>query len=108
VRYGAFGGKVVITTGAAAITELKSGGDKLADAKAYKDALSAAGTPDQTTGLVYVDLKRTVPYVLSFANAAQTQVPPAVKSYLEPLTSLVFFGSSSGRTQTVNLFLQIR
>ena len=40
------------------------------------------------------------------ATAAHTSLPP-VKSYFEPLTSLVFWGSGSGRTQKINLFLHI-
>ncbi len=48
IRYAAFDGKVVVTTGAQSIEEIRSGGPRLADDDAFKSARDAAGMPDET------------------------------------------------------------
>src|SRR5262249_60084310 len=56
VRWAGFDGRVLITTSPTGIDDYRSGGDKLADAPTYKDALSVAGPPDQTPLLTSLNI----------------------------------------------------
>ncbi len=106
VRYAGFEGKIVITTGVGAISEIRSGGPSLADDKDYRDARATAGVPDKTPGLFYVNLKRTLPVVLGYLQLG-TDAPADLEPNLEPLRSLVAWSESDGRTSTVTAFLRI-
>jgi hypothetical protein len=96
VYYAAFDGHLVITTSRQGIADLKSGDGRLADEEAFKDATSAAGMPDETTGFIYVDLAKTVPAVLGLAGAGGMSTPDWVRANLEPLHSLVLYGDRDG------------
>jgi Protein of unknown function (DUF3352) len=96
VYYGTFDGKLVITTSAQGIADAKATTDRLADDEAFKDATSAAGMPDETTGFFYVDLSKTVPALVGLAGAGGMQAPDWVRANLEPLRSLVVYGTKDG------------
>jgi hypothetical protein len=100
-------GKVVVTTGPSPVAELRSSGTKLPDSEAYKDAVQAAGMPDETAGLLWIDLGKAVPMILGFADASDEPVPPDVRANLEPLKSFLVWGDSDGRTSSFSAFLQI-
>jgi len=96
IFYAAFDGHLVISTSQQGIADLKSGDGRLSDDQAFEDATSAAGMPDETTGFVYVDLAKTLPSLLGLAGAGGANVPDWVRPNLEPLHSLVLYGTRDG------------
>ena len=107
VRYGAFDGKVIVTTGGTAVDDVRSHETKLPDDDEYRDALGAAGAPDESGAFVYVNLKRTVALFRLLAKAEGEPVSDEVWANLAPLRSFVGWGEVDGRTSTVTMFLQI-
>jgi hypothetical protein len=107
IRYAAFDGKVVVTTGPNPVSELRGSGPKLAGSEAFKNAVQAADMPDETAGFIWVDLARTVPMILGFVDAADEQVPPDVRANLKPLQSFLAWGDADGRTSSFSAFLGI-
>jgi hypothetical protein len=98
---------LVVTTSKAGISVLRDGGDKLADSDRFKDALDAAGVPDQYTGLLYVDLAEAVELVMGYAGSSGETIPPDVSRNLEPLRSLVAYGDKDGELGKSLLFVEI-
>ena len=96
--YAAFDGHLVITTSKDGISALREQDDRLADDPAFKDALDQAGVPDETTGFGYVDLKSAIPYVLGLFELNGGTVPPELRTNLEPLQHLTFYGTKDGHT----------
>ena len=109
IRYAAFDGKVVVTSGAQSIEEIRSGGPRLADDDAFKGARDAAGMPDATAGFVWLDFEDGLPLVFSLAEASGSNdaIPPEIRRNLEPLRSLIAWTDSEGRTSSAELFLAI-
>lgn len=93
--WAAFDGHLVLTTSRVGIADLKSGGNSLADDEDFKKALEQADMPDETTGFFYVNLHDAISSVLGLGGA---NVPPDVRANLEPLDSLVFYGSKDGKS----------
>jgi Protein of unknown function (DUF3352) len=108
VRWAGFDGRVLLTTGPTGIADYRASGDKLADDSAYKDALDAAGAPDKTIGLFYVNLADGLELIKSYAGLAGGKLPPNVRENLRPLQSFVAFGSSSGDVTKLAAFLAIK
>ncbi|HJS69265.1 MAG TPA: hypothetical protein VJ744_00580, partial [Gaiellaceae bacterium] len=71
-----------------------------------REATDRAGVPGETTGLGYVDLGETLPFVLGYAAAGDASVDEA-RPYLDPLQSLVFYGDSDDETASFTLFLGV-
>lgn len=94
--YAAFEGLLVVTTSADGIAAVRKEDDRLADDPDFRDALDAAGVPDETTGFAYVNLEDAIPYVLGFVEQGADTVPPVVRSNLEPLRRLVVYGEKDG------------
>jgi hypothetical protein len=107
VRYAGFDEKVVVTTGQSPVAELRAGGTKLADAKAFEDAKAAADLPDETAGFLWVDVAKAVPMLIGLAQAGDAEVPAKVRANLAPLESLVLWGDAEGRTTTYSAFVGI-
>lgn len=55
--YAAVDDHVVVTTAASAIESLVADGASLADSPAFQEAAQAAGLPDETTAILYVDVE---------------------------------------------------
>jgi hypothetical protein len=108
IRYGAFDGKVLVSTGPSAISEYRSSGSKLPDDADFKEAKAAAGMPDSTGGFFYVNLKDTIPLIESLAGLGGAAPPPEVTANLAPLRSLTAWGGGSGNTRTFDAFLEIK
>ncbi|MEO8290785.1 MAG: DUF3352 domain-containing protein [Gaiellaceae bacterium] len=106
--YAAFDGNLVLTTSRQGIAALRSENGRLADSEAFKEALSEAGTPDETTGFVYVNLTEALPAVLGLLGAGGLDVPAWVSANLEPLQSLVLWGERDGDLATFTGFLSIQ
>jgi hypothetical protein len=108
VRWAGFDGRVLLTTSPTGIADYRSSGDKLNDSSAYRDALSAAGAPDETNGLVYVNVADTVRLIENYAGLAGGKVPADLAPNLKPLRSFVAYGSSSGDITSFAAFLEIK
>jgi hypothetical protein len=108
VRWAGFDGRVLITTSPTGIDDYRSGGDKLADDSTYKDALSAAGAPDKTLGLIYLNLRDALDLIKSYAGLAGGKLPPEVRDNLKPLHSFVAYGSQSGDVTKGTAFLEVK
>jgi Protein of unknown function (DUF3352) len=96
IYYAAFDGRLVITTSRQGISDLQGTDNRLSDDQAFKDATGAADMPDETTGFLYVDLSKAVPALLGLVGAGGMTVPDWVQGNLEPLHSLVLYGTRDG------------
>jgi hypothetical protein len=106
VALGTADGAVVLSTSTNVFT--RTVGDGLADSERYKDAIEAAGVPDTYTGLTYVDLAEATELITGFAESWEgDDLPPEVKRNLEPLQSLVSYGTRDGTLNTFLAFLEI-
>jgi hypothetical protein len=92
---------VVVSTALDPLQDLRGGTAKLADSDRFKDALDAAGSPEEYTGLAYVDLSEASALIASFTDSE------VVRRNLEPLRSLVAYGSEDGTLSTFLAFLEI-
>lgn len=108
INLGSAGDTLVITTTKDAIRKAPDLDETLADTERYKEALAAADTPDQYTGLLYVDLAQTIETIMGFAAVSGETVPPEISRNLEPLRSLVAYGSKDGDLATSLLFVEIQ
>jgi len=93
-------GKLVIADSPAAAAALQRG-SKLVDDAAFKDALSKAGVPGQTTFLAYADVPQLAPFVPVVVQAVTGNAPPAqLATTLSHLgTVLAWAARSSGRIE---------
>lgn len=107
VNLGTVENTVVVTTTKDAIEDLTASGEKLADSDPYKEALEAAGAPDQYTGLLYVDLQETIDLIMGFAASSGETVPPEISRNLKPLQSVVGYGEKDGDLATSFVFVEI-
>lgn len=107
VNLGAAEGLIVLTTSKDAIADVQGDGDTLGDADRFKDALEAAGAPDEYTGLMYVDLAEAVDLILGFAASSGEDIPAEVRRNLEPLRSVVAFGEEDGSLSSSLVFVEI-
>ncbi|HET6642841.1 MAG TPA: DUF3352 domain-containing protein, partial [Gaiellaceae bacterium] len=103
-------GAVVVSTSTKAREALRGSDAKLPDSDRYKQALKAAGAPDEYTGLAYVDLSNAWDLIREYLGLSGEgdEVPPAVRRNLEALQSLVAFGKQDGSVSTSVAFLQIK
>ena len=108
VRWAGFDGRVLITTSPTGIDDYRSGGDKLADNSTYKDALSAAGAPDQTLGLIYVNVGDAVDLIKGYAGLSGDKLPPDVLENLKPLHSVVAYGDRNGDITRGTAFFEVK
>lgn len=102
VSYAVGNGRIVITDLPAGAAKLGSG-PSMADDEDFKAAADAAGLPDETTGLVYVNVADAIAVVDAFAGA----LPQDARANLQPLRSLLLFGGRDGDKATVGGFLGI-
>ena len=108
IYYGLLDGKLVVTDTSGGFQGLKSGGAKLVDDQIFKDAKQAAGMGDRTTGFVYVDFRDSLPLLENFASLAGTKLPANLDANLQPLESLLLFGSQQGKEASFTAYLSIR
>lgn len=108
IRWAGFDGRILLTTGPTGISDYRSGGDKLADDAAYKHALDVAGAPDETGGVLYVNIHDAVTLISAYLGIEGDKLPPDVAANLEPLQSLVAFTTTDGDVTKSVLFLEIK
>jgi hypothetical protein len=107
IHYGTVDGKVVITSGVNGIADYGQG-DHLSDSDDFKQAKDAAGMPDSTSGVSYIDLKDALPLLEGFAGLAGQSLPSSTTENLRPLRSLLAWTTGSGETRTFDAFLEIK
>ena len=107
IHYGSADGKVLITSGVSGIADYGSGGH-LADSADFKEAEDAAGMPDSTGGVIYLDLKDALPLIEGLASLSGKSLPSSTTDNLRPLRSFLAWASTSGDTRTYDAFLEIK
>ena len=108
VHWAGFDGRVLLTTAPTGIADYRAGNTKLPDSQEYKDALDAAGAPDKTGGLIWLDLHDGAQLIENYLRASGDGVPPRVAADLKPLRSFVAYSSAQGDLAKVSAFLQIK
>ena len=107
IHYGSVDGKLVITSGLNGIADYGQG-DHLADSADFKEAEDAAGMPDSTGGVLYVDLKDALPLIEGFASLAGAEPAELDDRQPRPLRSVLAWTTASGETRTFDAFLEIK
>ena len=107
IHYGSVDGKLILTTGLNGISDFGSAGS-LTDSADFKDAKSAAGMPDSTGGVFYVDLKNALPLIEGFAGLSGQSLPSNVTENLRPLRSLLAWSEGQNSERTFDAFLEIK
>jgi Protein of unknown function (DUF3352) len=107
VYYGAFEGKLVLTTSLEGIRDLRDEGQTLEEDEAFRAALEKAEVPDETVGFAYIDLEEAIPVVLSLLGFAGDEVPAVVRDNLEPLDSFVAYGDAEDDVFRFSAFLSV-
>jgi hypothetical protein len=108
IFYAAFDGKLVVTSAQSGIADLRQSGPRLKDDANFKDAKSAAGMPDSTSGFIYVNLKDSIPLIESAAQLGGQTIPSEVGGNLAPLHAFVAYGKGGGTETSFAAFLQIK
>jgi Protein of unknown function (DUF3352) len=100
------GGKVVLSDGPAAAAALRSG-PKLVDDSTFKDAISSAGAPAQTTYLAYADVTELAPVIQLLAQALGSQAADQnLGDNLEHVGTVVAWGSKESGLTRLHLWVQ--
>jgi Protein of unknown function (DUF3352) len=107
VHYGSVDGKVLITSGVSGIADYGEG-DHLPDSADFKQAQDAAGMPDSTGGVTYIDLKDALPLLEGFASLSGQSLPSSTTENLRPLRSFLAWTGGEGETRTFDAFLEIK
>ena len=108
IRWAGFDGRVLLTSGPTGIADYRSDGPKLSDDDSYKHALDAAGAPDKTGGVFYVNLHDGVQLIQSYLGLSGEKMPPNVAEDLKPLQSFVAYNTTSGDVSKSVAFLEIK
>jgi hypothetical protein len=106
LRVARYGSRVVLTD---APTTLGTAGGSLVDDQSFKDALAAAGAPDEVTFLAYADVHRLAPILQAVTQLlSRGSASPAGTQDLDRLGTLVSFGARSGSTSRFEARLSFR
>jgi hypothetical protein len=108
IHYGAVGDTVVITSGSSGIADFGGSGDHLPDSADFKEAKNAAGMPDSSGGVVYVDLKDALPLLEGFSGLSGHRLSSEATENLRPLRSFLAWSEGSGAERTFDAFLEIK
>ena len=108
IHYGEAGGKIVITSSVNGIAQYGAPGEHLPDSADFKEAKDAAGMPDTTGGVVFIDIKNLVPLIQGFASLAGGNLPSDTFDNLRPLRSFLAWTEGTGDTRSFDAFLEIK
>ena len=97
-------GKLVVTDQPQGIRGVKSG-PSLSDSDEFKQAKAASGLPDKNWGVLYVDIKTSIPYG---EKLARQHIPAEVARNLKPLRSAVEYAASHTHEFQLSFFLRIK
>jgi Protein of unknown function (DUF3352) len=107
ITYATVDGRVIVTTRPGAISDVREGGDSLADDEDFKQAKEDAGMGDETFGFVYLNIEELAALVQGFAGVAGEEIPPEVDRNLEPLGALLFYSDGKPEDLKLSAFLSI-
>ena len=107
ITYATFDGRVIVTTRPGAISDVREGGDSLADDAEFKQATEDAGMGDSTFGFVYLDLEQLGALIEGFSGLSGGDIPPEVARNLEPLGAFVFSAGGKPEDLKLSAFLAI-
>lgn len=106
--YGAFDGRLVVTTSRQGIVDLREDGERFADEDGFEEAKDKAGLPDETVGWGYLNLADALPLLFDYAALSDGgEVPPEARSNTDPLRSLVFYSTTDANRARFSLFLGV-
>jgi hypothetical protein len=99
-------GKLVIADSPTAVAALRTG-PKLVDDAAFKDTLSKAGVPADTSFLAYADVPQVAPFVPPLVQAVTGKAPdPALADNLAHVTTIVAWGTRDGALVHLHLWVK--
>ncbi len=101
-------GRLVVTNSRSVLRDTLDGGLTLAGDDAFTRATDAAGLPGETTGFLYLDLDRGVPFALDYAEREGKRVSAEARRNAEPLEALVLWGGRRGEGQTLTGLLETK
>ncbi len=104
--YGVNAGRLVVTDSGNALAELQGSIGHLSGDGVFKEAKDGAGMPDDSQGFLYLDLKDALPALTAFAGLANQKLPASVEANLEPLRSVLVFGSREGGLQSFTVYVK--
>ena len=107
ITYAALDGRVIVTTRPGAISDVRDGGDSLADDADFKQAKEDADMGDETFGFVYVNIEEIAELIQGFAGAAGEEIPPEVDRNLDPLGAFLFSAGGEPEDLKLSAFLSI-
>jgi uncharacterized protein DUF3352 len=107
IHYGERDGKVIVSSGLNGISDFGSSGS-VTDSADFKEAKDAAGMPDSSGGIFYVDLKDAIPLIESYAGLSGQKIPASVSDNLKPLRSLLSWSQGGNDDRTYDVFLEIK
>jgi hypothetical protein len=107
LTYASFDGRVIVTTRAGAISDVRNEGPSLADNPDFEQAREDADMGDSSFGFVYLDLEQLGGLVEGFAGVSGEDVPPEVSRNLEPLGAFLMQSSGEPEDLKLSAFLAI-
>src|SRR5215208_2456943 len=107
ITYAVFDGRAIVTTRPGAISDVRDGGDSLADDADFKQAKDDADMGEETFGFVYLNVEELAAVVEGFAGAAGEEIPPEVERNLEPLGSFLLHTGGEPEDLKLSAFLSI-
>jgi hypothetical protein len=105
LTYGVVDGRLVVSTSERGIADVVGDGPRLADDPTFQEAEEAAGMPDQTLGLLYVNL--TDGAGLLETLGALEEAEPGTRANLDSLSYLVLHATGGGDDVRFGGFLGI-
>jgi Protein of unknown function (DUF3352) len=107
VLYGGLDGTFFATTEAALISELAGDGAKLSGDETYQRAGDNADLPDEVQSIFYVNLNAGADSAFELSEASGNAVPGVVRENVEPLDTLLLYGTQDGDRVQVSGFLAL-
>jgi hypothetical protein len=80
----------------------------MTDDPVFKDMKAATGLPDQTSGLLYVNLKDAVALIENLASATGKKMKKTTTDNLAPLYGMLFYGTGSGDEATIKGIFSVK
>jgi hypothetical protein len=103
IIYAGFDGKLVITNTAGTIEAMQGDGEKLSDDETYSSARESTDIPEETSGILYVNLNTALDLAGSLSGQS-----PQVEENVEPLDSFLLYSTADDDRVTVSGFLAIQ
>jgi Protein of unknown function (DUF3352) len=102
-------GVLIVSSTEAGFRDALSVDEALSDDEQFDQAKEAAELPDENLGYVYLDLNQALEFILDLsALGAGDSVDPEVRANLEPLESVLFYGTRDGNRVLLSGFLTIK